>query len=51
MVQGAQSSDPETQLDAVTKFRKLLSIGMHMLPFVPTVMDGKYSATPYLVLT
>lgn len=27
MVQGAQSSDPETQLDAVTKFRKLLSIG------------------------
>lgn len=27
MVQGAQSTDPETQLDAVTKFRKLLSIG------------------------
>lgn len=31
MVQGVQSTDPTVQLEAVTKFRKLLSIGTLLL--------------------
>lgn len=35
MVQGVQSSDPTTQLEAVTKFRKLLSIGRELFHLYP----------------
>lgn len=49
MVEGVQSQDPTVQLEAVTKFRKLLSIGERRRPLGST-HDENVLTDPFHVL-